>query len=83
MTMTNPGMAMDVARARMRELLAESDRCNTLRKKGASDVLPSPDAARSSRRTEPVTSRARELVRLASGNGYRREELVRLIETLW
>jgi hypothetical protein len=81
--MTNPGIGMDVARARMRELLAESDRCHTARTIGEGDVIPPPSPAPLVWRTEPVTSRARELVRVASGNGYRRDELVRLIETLW
>lgn len=35
------------------------------------------------RRLETVSDIARELVRMAIGNGYRREEPVRLIDTLW
>lgn len=76
------GLGMELARARVRDRFGESRGTERRagRRKGTTGDLAIPGQFR---RAEAVSGRARELVRLASVSGYCRDELVRLIETLW
>jgi hypothetical protein len=71
----NAGLGLDLARARLQEALGATSR--------PEHALTATMPAATSRCLEVVSGCARELVRVASVNGYAREDLVRLIETLW
>jgi hypothetical protein len=77
----NPGIGMQLAYTRVDALLDESNRRRARRATRREPRASSPSPSSLCR--ESVALTARDLVRIASGNGYRRDELVQLIEALW